>query len=498
MTQLKIHKKDELYLFLESIDKGLLYEIYEHFSYYVEGYKHMPKYKNGQWDGKIRLLNLKTKTFPFGLIIDLIKFCDKNEYTYEIVNQTDLKLVNLKDDFTEFKNNITNITKMSILDKYQFQIDAVEKLIKYNKALLKSPTASGKSNIIYMLVRFFLDVEENDILICVPSISLVEQLFGDFISYVNDDFNVDDNCHRIYGGKDRNTKKRIVISTWQSIFRLQEDWFAKFGVFICDEAHQADSNSLTKIINNIPKIKYRYGLTGTLDGSKIHELQMRALFGPIIELTTTKKLMDSQVLSHLNIDCIILQYSNEEIKHVAKYCKTYQDEITWLVNNDRRNKYILSLALTQKNNTLVLFNFIEGHGQGLYDYALTKAEEYNKQIFFIHGGISVEIRENIREIAEQNDNVIIFASYGTFSQGVNVKNLHTIIFAHPFKSKIRNLQSIGRTLRRHDSKTTAKLIDIGDDLTINGNKNIIYRHLIERLKIYDDEQFEYTIKRKAI
>ncbi len=497
MADITIYKRDEINLRLEA-DRGILFELHEYFSFYVEGYKYMKSFKDGIWDGKIRLLNLKTRGFPYGLIIDLIRFCEKYEYTYEINDPKELKLINLKSDFKEFKDKITTITKKSVDNQYQFQIDAVEQLVKFNKALLKSPTASGKSNIIYMLVRFFLEVEEKDILIVVPATSLAEQIYNDFSDYVNDDFSVEDNCHRIYSGKDKNINKRIIVSTWQSLFRLGPEWFQKFGVFICDEAHQADGASLTKIINNMPYVKYRFGFTGTLDGTKIHEMQMRALFGPIIDLANTKKLMDTKVLTQLDIECIILDYSKEEKAHVAKYCKTYQDEIDWLVGNDRRNKFILATALAQPNNTLVLFNYIEGHGQGLFDYAETKAKEFDKQIFFIHGGIKVAVREKIRELAEISNNLIIFASYGTFSQGVNVQNLHTIIFAHPFKSKIRNLQSIGRVLRKHDSKDTAKLIDIGDDLTYNKVNNIVYRHMIERLKIYDDEQFEYHIRRRAI
>ncbi len=496
MADINIHKKDEINLFLDFADRGIGFELQDVFSYYVTGFKHMPKYKAGIWDGKIKLFNIKTKTFPYGLIVDLIKFCTKNDYSYELVGE--IKLINLKSDLMDFKNKIETITKMSIIDKYQFQFDAIEQLVKYNKALLKSPTASGKSNIIYMLLRFFLEVEEGDILICVPAVSLVNQLFNDFIDYTNDDFSVENECHRIHAGRDKNTNKRVIITTWQSIYKLEPSWFTRFGVFICDEAHQADSISLTNIINNMPHVKYRFGLTGTLDGTKIHELQMRSLFGPIIDPTSTKQLMDSDVLTNLTIECDILVYSKEEISHVHKYCKTYQDEIEWLVNNERRNKFIIAKAFKQTNNTLVLFNFIEGHGQKLYDIAKAKAEEHNKQVFFIHGGVKVEIREEIRRIAEYSDNIIIFASYGTFSQGVNVRNLHSVIFAHPFKSKIRNLQSIGRILRKHDSKAEAKLIDIGDDLSVGSRQNIAYLHFIERLKIYNDEQFDYKIQRFAI
>jgi superfamily II DNA or RNA helicase len=222
------------------------------------------------------------------------------------------------------------------------------------------------------------------------------------------------------------------------------------------------------------------------------------MFGPIIKTTTTKKLMDDGVLSGLKIDVIMLQYSNDDCKFVSKNCKKYQDEIDWLVNNEKRNKFIIATAFSQPKNTLVLFNFVGGHGERLYKYALDKSSEFGKEVYFVHGNIKVEERERIRQLVENKDNIIIFASYGTFSTGVNMKNLHTVIFAHPFKARIRNLQSIGRALRRSSGKESAKLVDIGDDLSYNGRKNVSLEHLVERLKIYESEQFEYVVRKRDL
>jgi superfamily II DNA or RNA helicase len=493
-ADIQIYKHNELYIRIEA-DRGVLYELNDHFSFFVKDYKYMPQYKSGVWDGKIRLFNIATKLLPSGLLIDLVKFCEKYEYSFEIVDRQKLKPINFEEDIEEFLKDLPSITKLQPKGEYQFQIDSVLNCIKINKALVLSPTGSGKSHIIYLLVRFLLRYTENSILICVPTTSLVEQMIKDFESYVNDDFDVESVCHKIYTGKEKETTKRVVVSTWQSIYRLPRQWFERFGGFICDEAHQADSSSITKIICNLSHVPFRFGFTGTLDGSKTHELNLRGLFGPLLKTTTTKKLMDDGVLSKLEIDVVILRYRREECDYVSKNCKMYQDEIDWLVNHEKRNKFIISTAFSQPKNTLVLFNFVEDHGESLYKHAKERAPEFGKEVFFVHGNVKVEERERIRQLVEEKDNIVIFASYGTFSTGINMKNLHTVIFAHPFRARIRNLQSIGRSLRRSSGKESARLIDIGDDLSYNKRRNITLEHLLERLRIYDAEQFEYSVRK---
>lgn len=496
-ADIQVYKHDELYIRIEA-DRSIQYELLDHFSFFVKDYKFMPQYKSGHWDGKIRLFNIATRLLPGGLLIDLAKFCEKYEYSFEIVDKEKLKPVNFKDDIQEFLADLPSITKMPPKDEYQFQLDAVLNCIKFNKALVLSPTGSGKSHIIYLIIRFLLRFTETSILICVPTTSLVEQMVSDFASYANDDFDAEFECHKVYSGKEKLTNKRVMVTTWQSVYKLPREWFARFGSFVCDEAHQADSSSITKIIAKLSHAPYRFGFTGTLDGSKTHEMSLRGMFGPVFRTTSTKKLMDLGVLAKLNIDVVMLRYNLDECKYVLKNCKKYQDEIKWIVDHDRRNKFIVATAFSQPRNTLVLFNFVEGHGQGLYEYAKKYAAEFGKEVFFIHGDVKVDDRENIRRLVEKLNNIVIFASYGTFSTGINMKNLHTVILAHPFKARIRNLQSIGRTLRKSSGKESAKLVDIGDDLSYNNSRNTTFEHLIERLKIYESEQFEYVIRKFEI
>lgn len=494
-ADVRVVKHDELYVRVFA-EKSIVFELNEHFSFYVDGYKWMPKYKSGLWDGKIKLFNTRDRLLPVGLLLDLMKFCKRYSYTLEIENKQDILPIDFSSDLDEFIADLPSITKTPPSDEYQFQLDALKKCVKLNKSLTLSPTGSGKSHIIYLLVRFLLRYTEDPILICVPTTSLVEQMVSDFASYANDGWDAESECHKIYSGRDKMTDKRVTVTTWQSIYKLPVGWFRRYGTFICDEAHLAKSDSITGIVGKMRHSKFRFGFTGTLSDCKTNEMCLRGLFGVVTRTTTSSKLMDSGVLSKLKINAALLKYPKEESKWVAKM--KYQEEIDWLVAHPSRNAFIIASAFAQPQNTLVLFNYVEAHGEKLFERAQKAAARVGKEVFFVSGKTAVEERERIRAIVEKQNNVIVFASYGTFSTGINMKNLHTVIFAHPYKAKIKNLQSIGRVLRKSVGKDCATLIDIADDLSYNKRQNLTLRHFVERTKIYDAEDFEYTIKKHNI
>ena len=237
---------------------------------------------------------------------------------------------------------------------------------------------------------------------------------------------------------------------------------------------------------------YRIGTTGTFDGTKTHKLVLEGVFGQVKKVTTTKQLIDDNTIADLKIHGLILDYTDEEKKLVSKM--SYQEEIDWLVQHPKRNTVLKNLCITQEGNTLVLFQFVEKHGQVLYDIINSKVGDTRK-VFFVHGGTDTETREQIRAITEKQNDAIIVASYGTFSTGINIRNLHNIVFASPSKSRIRNLQSIGRGLRKGDNKQQCNLFDVGDDLQWKSKKNYTLNHMIERIKIYNEEKFNYKLIR---
>jgi superfamily II DNA or RNA helicase len=257
-----------------------------------------------------------------------------------------------------------------------------------------------------------------------------------------------------------------------------------------DEAHNFKAKSLTGVMEKMDCISHRIGTTGTLDDKKIHRLVLEGVFGPVHRVTTTKKLMDDGRLSNLNITCVILKYSEEIRKERNK--NSYQEEMDWLVSNEKRNKFIRNLAVTSKGNTLVLFQYVEKHGKVLYELIKNKVHK-DRKIFFVYGGTETADREAIRHITEGESDAIIIASFGTFSTGINIPSIENVIFASPSKSKIRNLQSIGRGLRLKDGKTSCNLFDIADDLHWKSWKNHTLNHAAERYKTYAEEEFKLKL-----
>jgi superfamily II DNA or RNA helicase len=325
---------------------------------------------------------------------------------------------------------------------------------------------------------------------------LVEQLYGDFQDYATkENWQVSENCHRIYGGKEKTNDYPITISTWQSIYKYPKSWFDKFDVIYGDEAHLFKAKSLTTILDKCVNSKYRIGTTGTLDGSKTHKLVLEGIFGTVKHVTTTKKLMDTNRIAELKIVAMVLDYPESDRKSMKDM--TYQEEMDWLVSNNKRNIIIRNLSITQKGNTLVLFQYVEKHGRIIFDMINNKVGDTRK-VFFVFGGTDTDTREQIRAITENEIDAIIVASYGTFSTGINIRNLHNIVFASPSKSRVRNLQSIGRGLRKGTDKLSCNLFDIGDDLQWKSKKNYTLIHMIERIKLYNEEGFNYKLVRIPI
>ena len=478
-----IDKKDEVYLKIEA-EADIRRELGEYFTFEVPGFRFMPQYRNRVWDGKIRLFSYATGQIYAGLYPYIVNWCKENDV--QIVDGAKIKDTEVEDSKIDALIKALKIP----LEIRDYQREAFVHSIRKNRCLLVSPTASGKSLIIYLMLIFNLlrlkDTKQDKILIIVPTTSLVEQLYKDFKDY---GYNSDRNIHKIYTGHEKETNKRVIISTWQSIYNLPKKWFTQFGMVMGDEAHLFKAVSLTKIMTKLEKCKYRVGLTGTLDGTKTHKLVLEGLFGTVNKVVSTSELQEKKQLADLKIMCLVLQYDDVSRKFING--KTYQEEMDFLVKNSRRNKYIRNLCLSLQGNTLCLFQYVEKHGETLRDLITEKAD--GRKVFYVYGGVEADEREQVRFITEKSENAIIVASYGTFSTGINIRNLHNIIFASPSKSRIRNLQSIGRGLRLKDNNSAATLYDIADDLSYNEKENYTLAHFRERINIYNEEDFNYEI-----
>ena len=480
MMDLKIAKKNEVYLKVEAPDH-VKYELADFFTFEVESAKFMQKTKRYRgWDGKIRLFSPATGELYCGLVDYLTDWAKKNKYEYEIEEN---EFYGSPYDFNELitPEGVAGFVKALRLPvkvrDYQYQ--AIYECLRYNRRLLLSPTASGKSLMIYALVRYYTNLTRN-VLIVVPTTSLVEQMYKDFESY---GWKASSYCHRIYAGQEKYTNHKVVITTWQSIYKEPKKWFDRFDCVIGDEAHQFKAKSLSTLMSKLHDCKYRVGFTGTLDGANVNQLVLEGLFGRCSQVTKTSKLMKRGYVAKLKVQVILL-------KHDEKLFEGYQDEMDYLVEHSGRNNFIKKLAIDLKGNTLILFNYVDRHGIPLFNLINSHTDQ---PVYLVHGGVDTDDREDIRVLTEKADNAIIVASYGTFSTGINIRNLHNVIFASPSKSRIRNLQSIGRVLRKGDNKSKAVLYDIADDISTDRGNNYTLNHLMERVKVYNEEKFDYEI-----
>ena len=480
MSDLVIQKSNEVFLKIEA-EPHVYYELRDHFTFEVEGAKFMPQYRNKHWNGEIHLFDLRKKQIYVGLLDRIIAFCKRRDYQYKFVDNqyygTPFE-INEGISYAGVKDYMRSIC---CHPPRKYQIQGVYDALRHNRKLLISPTASGKSLMIYSLVRYYIGKGEK-ILLIVPTTSLVEQMYKDFQDY---GWDAESFCHRIYSGKEKTNEYPVTITTWQSVYKLERSFFEDYNVIIGDEAHLFKSKSLVSIMTKLHHAKYRFGFTGTLDGTQTHKWVLEGLFCPAYKVTRTDELMKQGHLSQLDIQCLVL-------KHPPQKFDTYQDEIQYLIEHEQRTKFITNLTLDLKGNTLVLFSRVEAHGAVLFE-KINKNKDSDRKVFFIHGGVDAEERELVREITETENNAIIVASYGTFSTGINIRNLHNVVFASPSKSRIRNLQSIGRVLRKSTNKVKAILYDIADDCTHNSRRNYTLNHFIERIKIYNEENFNYEI-----
>lgn len=490
--KLEILKHNEVYLQLKA-EKSLLREISDHFTFDVPNAKFHPKFKAGVWDGQIKLLNYNTQLIYVGLLKEIEQYClDNNieiEYSFDYSsNEFSVKEAN---DFISSINLPDYIGK----DKFEirdYQLETFIYGVRNKRGLFLSAVNSGKSFIIYLLLRYFM----KKTLIITSRVGLVEQLYENFKQY---NFDSDKYCHEIYSGNEKNSDKLIHIATYQSAITLQKKQLEEYEIIIGDECHHYESKVTKELMESLTNCQYRFGFTGSLNDSKTHKLVLSGLFGQIKNVISSSEMIERGYSSDFKIKAIVLKYNKEVIKEFNTIINNkkldakqkYQAETLFLINNKKRNNFIINLAESLKGNTLILFNRVEIHGEVLYN--MMKESSKDRDVYFISGNIKNEERDCILEQIKNKENCILFASYGTFSEGIDVKNLHNLIFASSFKGKIKNVQSIGRVLRKTEGKDQAVLFDIVDDLSINKKKNFSLLHFLERIKVYNEEKFNYKL-----
>jgi superfamily II DNA or RNA helicase len=503
-------------IIVESIDNSFLYidteptiarELSDFFSFFTPNYKFMPAYKNGRWDGKTRLYKILGSVLPTGLFNILTTFASERNYTV-IDNRTQTTLKTPSDSEIEaFMANLKPYSNGKLIFHYDYQKEAIKKSLETNRATILSATSSGKSLIIYSLVRWYQKHLTNKILILVPTVNLVTQMYSDFGEYseFDDTWNVEDNVYQIRQGKKKNQHdKQVYISTWQSVYKMPEEYFSQFDAVMCDEVHLASANSIIGIMEKSKEAFVRIGFTGTLKDMKLHQLTIVGLFGDIKQVTTARDLMDRGFITKLDIKFMILKYNQNICKEINRrvveritstgkkiYRKNYPVELDFITQCVARNMYICNLASVLPGNTLILFNKVAKHGKPLYKLLSSKIK--NKKVYYISGETKAEEREAIRKAMEKEKDSILVASYGTLSTGVSITSLQFVIFASPYKSEIKVLQSIGRILRKKKGKNKAVLFDLVDDFRYKKQMNYSFKHFQRRYEIYKKEKFPISV-----
>ena len=463
-------------------ESGIAQELSEFFSFQIPGHKYMAKFKNGMWDGYIRLFNTRTHLLYSGLRQHVETFAEEREYSLGYVEDFS------DDNFSEHEaKTFFESLEVPDIEIRDYQLEAFIHGVRKRRAVMLCPTGSGKSLIAYLLTRYL----NLPTLIIVPTIGLVGQMYQDFQDY---GFDSDTYVHKLHGGQDKVSDKKIVIATWQTVRNMPQKWLNQFRVVIGDEAHLFKAKELTGIMEKMTLCPYRFGLTGTLDGLQVNKLVLEGLFGPVRTIARTIDLINAKYLSDLAIKCIIFRYP-DEIRQVLSKTE-YDIEKDYIITNAVRNKFIANLTLSLKGNTILFFTQVQKQGKILHQMIHDKGKD--RKIFYVDGGVSGDDRNDIRSIVEKESNAIIVASTGTTSVGFNVRNIHNIIFANPSKSRIRTLQSIGRGLRiKTDDIDKCTLFDLADDFSWETKRskkvNTTLKHFSERIKMYDSEEFNYTI-----
>lgn len=475
--QLTIERYDASYIKVHCSDDGLAQELSDVFTFKAPGYRFHPKFKAGWWDGNIKLYNVSTRLIYHGLSHKIEKFCEDNDV--ECINN--LPKLPVATDILSFVDSLNLPDEL-----FDHQRDALKAVSKSPRHLFISPTGSGKSLIIYIIAMYTVLVMDQKVLIVDPTVALLHQLYVNFQDYGLED--IDEVAYRVYTGQDKNAEHPVIISTWQSIYKQPPKYFDKFGCVIGDEAHLFTASSLVDIMKKLNKCEYRYGFTGTIADAKSHEFVLQGLFGSIVNVATTAELQDKKILAKIKVNCVILKHGKPECAAVKK--EDYQVESDVIVDCVERNEFIIKLATTLKGNTLVLYRLVDRHGVPLYK-AIKDVSKL--PVHFVSGTVDGEEREEIRQTIMGGDESITVASYGTFSTGIDVPNINNVVFASPYKSKIKVLQSIGRGLRRKKDGSSLTLYDIADDMRSGKYINHTYRHMQSRLELYVRELFDYNI-----
>jgi superfamily II DNA or RNA helicase len=467
---------NHLWIKVDCDDRRLLYDIEDYMTDYKKGYQFMPKYKAGIWDGKISIFNKPTRTFPYGLFVDVVKHIKKDWGSDQLNITVEPEIY----DMFGYKSKPSFHYDLAF-PPYPYQQECIEALVKYTKGIVVVATAGGKSLIISYIIRN-LPPEQSKSLIIVPTLQLVDQFKGDMIEY-----GFPENTIGCVNSNLKEFDKPVVVSTWQSL-KNQIDKLELFDAVICDEVHTAQADTITEILKNCPNAKYRFGVTGTLPTNRLDAMNVKSFIGPNLKTFTGKDLADLGYVSK----CVIKQL---RINYKSKFDSDYHGIRDGVFTNPFRLSVIKGLVKKSNNSVLILIEKVEKEGEVLERYLREQLPD--REVIFLSGRDKSDVRDLWRKDMNNRKDIVCIATYPIFQQGVNIPSLREIILASSTKSFIRVIQSLGRTLRKHVSKELggAVLWDICDNVKhLKDHANKRFKHYIKEKHDVEELEIEEQVK----
>ena len=479
-----IQKQNNSYVQLHC-NEELNHKIYCLFSAFQPGYKFSPRFKHKIWDGKIHCYSPITQLLPIGLVDNLLNWCKKNNYTYRLFGLDDFKDTVDYGDMKEYVNS--QITKFDARD---YQLDAIYKALTNKRGVLLSCTGSGKSLMIYGILKYLIAKKnKRHLLLIVPNVSLVEQMYTDFIDYGWE--NIENDVEKLYSGMDPTFRTPVLISTWQSLENQDKGFFAEYQGVIVDECHGTKANVVSRILKQCIGADYKIGTTGTLPTEMADQLMINGVLGNVVYELKSKKLIDLGFLTKIVVASIFVRYPEEFIR--TNKDRTYQEEVKVVEEKPERNRTLNFVIDHSKptDNILILVNH-KDHLKSVKEYLNLVYPE--RKVSIMMGEVKAKERESIRTSINTEDGTLILGTFAVCSTGINIPKLHSIIMFSNSKSRIKVLQSIGRGLRKHVSKNKVIIYDIIDDLryktrTGKVHENYCIQHYNERLIYYKEQEF---------
>ena len=465
----------------------------------IENHRFNPLVKKGIWDGYISYFK-DNQWIPAGLWQEVTKICKQYNYDIKINGVTRLFDKDISaQSFEEWALEFFEDHPDGIVPR-DYQIEAAFNILKFRRSLSELATSAGKTLISFLTVAYMLEKQKaSKILFIVPNVSLVVQATEDFAEY-NHENRVKMMVQQIYSGQKIKPNRNIVIGTYQSLVKKSKEFFDDFDAVIVDETHKAKSNSIKTILQKCRMAKYKYGLSGTIPkDNTLDRLTLMSQTGPLITEIKASFLQKEGYIAGCNVKVIEMDYAPQASKQAFMELATnrydskdvFSLEQNYVINSPGRINFVTKVIAKIPKNSLVLFHRIE-HGKKLYEMLRQRSD---KKVYYVDGGTNTDIREEYKAKMEAGDDVVIIASYGTFSTGISIKKIHNIFFTESFKSEVIIRQSIGRGLRQHESKESVNIIDFVDDLRWDEWQNYLYRHAKARKKIYKQEKFKFEVKK---